>query len=162
MTARARTTRTTAASQKAEPAPQPAAANGYHYYHRRPWGVPILIIVILIILFGLFASWAGWRYDRNGHLGFNGDMRRPYGQMTPGYSSGSNGIYNNEIRLQGVVTAVNGTEFTVAGNGSSNTVQTDSTTQYQNGSGVAVNDSVIVYGTINNGMFTAKTVVINP
>jgi len=69
-------------------------------------------------------------------------------------------LNTNQVQISGVVTAVNGQSFTVAGNGSTNTVQTNSDTQYVNGSKVSVNDSVMVVGTTNGGTFTAAQVAI--
>jgi hypothetical protein len=68
----------------------------------------------------------------------------------------------NELRLQGVVTKVDGDTVTVAGGGKTNTVKTSSSTQYSGGSNVAVNDTVIVAGTLNNGTYDATNIVVNP
>jgi hypothetical protein len=163
MAARARATRTSRTTKKEDvKATQPTAYDnyhGYHYAHRRTWLWPILIVVLLILMFGFFASWSGYRFDRYGRFGLdNGYHMR--GQMGNGYFGGQ--YDNNQLRIEGVVTTVNGSSFTVSGHGNSNTVQTDSNTHYQNGSAVKVNDSITVYGTINNGTFMASTVVINP
>lgn len=68
----------------------------------------------------------------------------------------------NESRIQGVVTAVNGSTLTVSGGGATNTVTVSGSTQYTNGTKAAVNDSVVVFGTVNNGSFTASRIVLNP
>lgn len=92
------------------------------------------------------------------------------GLMAPGGERGirTHGMFGDSIdatsgtRLHGVVTAVNGSTFTVAGNGATKEVSTNSSTQFSGGDQVKVNDSVLVAGTNNNGTFTATQVVINP
>jgi len=65
------------------------------------------------------------------------------------------------LRLTGVVTQVNGGSFTIAGNGTTKSVTTNSTTTYDTTpKTVASNDSVIVTGTDTNGTFTAVSVRI--
>ena len=71
-------------------------------------------------------------------------------------------IGTNHDRASGTVTAVSGSSFTLAGHGSSYSVQTDSTTNYEGSNSVKVNDTVIAFGTTNNGVLTATQVVINP
>jgi hypothetical protein len=68
----------------------------------------------------------------------------------------------NENRLSGVVTSVDGSNFTLAGGGATNTIQTDNNTKYSGGDKVATNDSVTAIGTTNNGTFTASQIIINP
>ena len=69
---------------------------------------------------------------------------------------------NNSNHVMGVVTQVNGDHFSVAGNGATKDVQTDSSTQYTGGSEVKVNDTVVIMGTTTNNQFTAERIVINP
>lgn len=68
----------------------------------------------------------------------------------------------NTASLQGVVTAKNGNLITVIGNGTTNNVTTNSSTQYIGGNSVAINDTVIVVGEYNNNTFIAQTIEINP
>lgn len=69
-------------------------------------------------------------------------------------------VTTNQIEVGGVVTAVNGQSFTLAGNGTTNTVQTNSSTQFVGASKVSVNDSVVAVGTTNNDTFMATQVVV--
>lgn len=67
---------------------------------------------------------------------------------------------SNLVEVSGVVTNVNGASFTVSGNGTTNTVQTNSDTKYINASKVSVNDTVAVAGTTSNGTYTANKIAI--
>jgi len=129
------------------------------------WGVGMAIAIIAIIVVAL-AGGALIDHAMNqnrfqirtvGNGGFITRTNFSTGFASSGYVSSS-----NSANISGVVTAVNGTSFTVAGNGATNTVQTNSNTQYVNASKVAVNDSVVISGSINNGTFTASQVVVNP
>jgi hypothetical protein len=71
-------------------------------------------------------------------------------------------VVNSADSVSGTVTTLNGSSFTVAGYGSSTNVQTDSSTQYRYGDSVKVDDTVVVYGTTNNGTLSASLVSINP
>lgn len=136
----------------------------YGYHHKKTWLVPVLIVVIVVLFIGMIASWAAYRHNWYGP-GYKNVVVRSGGHMMmdEGHRGGFwGGTYSNQNRISGVVTSVNGSSFTVAGDGSTNTVQTNSSTQYQNGSSVKTNDSVVVFGTTNNGTFTASSVVINP
>ena len=72
------------------------------------------------------------------------------------------GTVNSANQVSGVVTAVNGSSFTLAGFGSTTNVTTDSSTQYQGGNTVKVNDTVVALGTTTGGTLTATEVSINP
>jgi len=127
---------------------------------RRSWIIPTLLGLIAIFLLGLLAQGA----HREGRFGDDmvgkgfQTMRAP---RNGGMMGGSR--YNTgQSSIRGVVTAVNGSTFTVAGNGATNDVETTSSTQYRNGSQVKVNDSVVAFGSTNSGKFTATQVVINP
>ena len=71
-------------------------------------------------------------------------------------------LSSNQNRVVGTVTAVNGANFTVAGQGSTEEVTTNSSTQYHGGSSVKVNDTVMAMGTTDNGVLTATRIVVNP
>ena len=129
----------------------------------RRWFWPAAIGVGLIVLFSFFASLFAIGI---GAHDLAGGHRRAYAFNHPMSERGMRDfgprLNDNQSHLHGVVTAVNGSSFTVAGSGSTNEVQTNSSTQYQNGSQVKVNDSVVVVGTISDGKFTASKVLINP
>lgn len=62
-------------------------------------------------------------------------------------------------RLTGVVTQVGADSFTIAGNGTTKTIKTTATTDYNTtDKKVSVNDTVMVSGTDSNGTFTATAV----
>ncbi len=62
----------------------------------------------------------------------------------------------------GVVTAVNSDNIVIAGNGKQTTVKTNSSTQYDNGTKPAVNDTVTVVGTTVDNTTTATEIgVVN-
>jgi hypothetical protein len=119
-------------------------------------------IVVLLVVFAIGMS-AG-RFN-NGRFGMHGKGGRSGGFMMMQGRSGagtSGRVGNSQDRITGTVTAVNGSNFTVAGHGSSYQVQTNSSTQYQNGSTVKVNDTIVAFGTTNSGTLTATLVAINP
>jgi hypothetical protein len=140
------------------------AGTDYVPIHRRRWFWPATAVVALILIFGflasLFAVGMGVRHF-NREDGFYG--RHNHMMMREGGPGGFSAHLNdNQSRLQGVVTSTNGSSFTIAGGGTTNDVQTDSSTQYPNGNQLKVNDTVVVFGTTSNGKFTASRVVINP
>jgi hypothetical protein len=129
--------------------------------NKRNWLVGGVLVILVLLLVGALAH---GRNERPGRFGKNfggyGMMQRQgRGFMGAG---GNFGGTTNQNRITGTVTAVNGSTFTVAGGGSTNDVTTNSSTQYQGGAQPKVNDTVVVFGTTNNGTFTATQVVINP
>lgn len=119
---------------------------------------------VLIILFVLMAS-VGFarRHEEFKEAvplgGFKtGLSTRPHHFMMGG---GQTNV-NTGDRVTGVVTAVDGSSFTLAGFGSTTNVTTNSSTQYQGGNTVKVNDTVAAIGTTSNGILTATQVSINP
>jgi hypothetical protein len=151
---------------------RPAAPASHSHFSTGPtnrgwlYGVGAAVIVILVFLAGAgvashrhqdmvfktggFAGMPGGGYSFE-HHGFGGG----------GFGSGTTSA-NGQTVSRGVVTSVNGTDFTIAGNGGTTNVTTDSSTQYQNGSQVKQNDSVVIWGTQKSGTITASRVVINP
>ncbi|HET9721825.1 MAG TPA: DUF5666 domain-containing protein [Candidatus Saccharimonadales bacterium] len=130
-----------------------------HHPHQKSWLMPTLIVVIIVLFLALIFSWAVM--GRHGYARF-----APRSGGAHGHKVGDRRLLGgnsaNQSRLRGVVTAVNSNSFTLAGGGATNTVQTNGSTQYRNGSQVKVNDSVMVAGTTSNGTFTASVVAINP
>lgn len=126
----------------------------------------ILGIFLVLVIIGFIASMAGFahyvRNHRNSGIvtpnGYGGFMERGFGR----HRMMGGAIYNsNQVAISGVVTNVNGSSFTLSGNGTTNSVQTNSSTQYSGASKVSVNDSVTVLGNTNNSTFTASQVYIN-
>jgi hypothetical protein len=137
----------------------------YHHWHvrRRPAMIGGgLIALFLVFLFGAFVGRVSGLVHPFGPAGFRGvaieRQARAFDHMAMGGRLGT----ANEQRLTGVVTSVGDNTFTIAGSGSTNTVTTNGSTQYTNGTKASVNDTVVVVGTTSNGTFTATRVVINP
>lgn len=126
-------------------------------------------VIVLIIVFLLGAAVTNHRVNRVGgffggpgmvskRIGIGGER----GFMRAGGFDGSITNGNGQTRTSGVVTSVNGSSFTLAGNGSTTNVTTSSSTQYQDGNSVAQNDTVIVLGTKSGDTLNATSIVINP
>jgi hypothetical protein len=89
------------------------------------------------------------RFDRDGMRGGGGMM------------GDRDAISSDSTRVSGVVTAINGSTLTVAGNGTTKQVTTnDSTTYYGAAQPVKVNDSIMITGTTSGDTFTAGRIVI--
>jgi hypothetical protein len=137
---------------------------------QRSWiyGVGAVLILILVFMAGMGA--AAHHEEMKGKRGIFTVQRGEFGTHMGGspmgagirHELGSSTTSNGETRLSGVVTAVNGSSFTVAGSGATNNVTTNSSTQYQSGNQVKVNDTLLVTGTSSNGTLTATHIVINP
>src|SRR5690349_19499667 len=97
-------------------------------------GLAAILAVVLIFLAGMAADRVN-NPHRPMMAKFAGGFSR-FGGMG-GRRGFGGGFSSNQNRISGVVTSVNGDNFTVAGNGSTNTVVTNSSTQYSNGSKVA-------------------------
>jgi len=131
----------------------------------RDWlyGALTVVILILVFMFGAAAE----RHHNSRELmvtggGFKTNFIGPGGARERGFRFDGPQTANGENRTTGVVTSVNGDNFTVAGNGATTNVTTNSSTQYQGGNQVKQNDTVIVRGTSSNGTITATEVAINP
>jgi hypothetical protein len=71
----------------------------------------------------------------------------------------ASGSTSSNTRLNGVVTAVEGSTLTVAGSGTTVTVKVTDTTTYTGSSKpAAVNDTIIAFGSTTDGVFTATSV----
>lgn len=138
-----------------------APSNHYTTFSNgRGWLYGLAGLVILVIVFIAGAAVGNHRNIARGV--FYGNQGA--GVIGPRRAMGGlgRGLYSTQNRISGVVTSVNGSTFTVAGNGSTTTVTTSSSTQYQGGNSVMQNDSVLVYGTLSNNTFNAAQIVINP
>ena len=132
------------------------------FQNSRNWLVPGLLIIIILLLVGMIAHGRADRLGRIDGKAFGGGFSTMRGPERGFIRTGGKIGGSNQAQLRGVVTAINGSTFTIAGDGATNDVTTNSSTQYQGGSQPKVNDSVLVSGTTNNGTFTATEVVINP
>ena len=133
--------------------------------HHMPWLYGLLGIIVLILVFIAGVSAAD---HRGANRAFPGAkvmaLRGEFGVQKHGFGPFGGGMASNngQTRTRGVVTSISGSSFTIAGNGSTTNVDTNSSTQYQNGNQVKQNDSVLVFGTNSKGTITATQIVINP
>lgn len=125
-----------------------------------PWVIGAAGIVVLVLVFAAGYSTAQRKNNRRSPVGSMIGSSYGYSRRF-GRGFGGHFDMNSANRVSGVVTSVNGNNFTIAGNGSTATVVTNNSTQYTGGNQVKVNDSVLVFGTSNNGTFTATQVIIN-
>jgi len=132
-------------------------------YHRNGLLIAVVGALVLLLVFVLGIGIGNWRHERVVSYGPGFNMVGVPGRhMGGGYFGADGGVLNGSNRASGTVTAVNGSSFTLAGYGSTTNVQTNSSTQYEGGNSVKVNDTVTAFGTTSNGTLTATLVVINP
>ncbi len=150
-------------AKETEPETKTERSDTISIHRNWAYGLGALLIFLVLLIIGV------------GIAGRHEDLReaKPLGGLSSGlaqrshrYAMGGGGgmgmNVNSGNRVNGVVTSVNGSNFTVAGFGSTTNVTTDSSTQYQGGNAVKVNDTVVVFGTTNGGTLTATQVSINP
>ncbi len=133
-----------------------------------------LIIVIILLFFSFtFGIFIGRVAPRmNSHRfsnrmggGFSYSFSQPLSSSQTEYlSNGPMGMNQstNTIEIQGVITAINGQTITIAGNGSTNNITINSSTQYTNGSSLKVNDTILVNAQFSSNQLTAQSVTLNP
>ncbi len=139
---------------------------------KNSWIYALLGVLVIVVVFSAGVAAANHHNDYYRTGGFLGGA---YGTKIIGGGPGPGGMmverhimFNGDTvsgaqgKTHGVVIKVNGSSFTLAGNGSTTNVTTDSSTQYHGGNTVKVNDSVIAFGTTTNGTLKATTIVINP
>ena len=137
----------------------------HHYdYRKSGWLLPVMIFVVVMSLAGLFGGMVAYHHERQTTVLSPRFERMRSGIIQRNRTSDGFGMMNSNSQnaVSGVVTNVNGSSFTVASNGSTQQVPTNSLTQYQGGNQVKVNDTVVVYGAITNNTFTATQIIINP
>jgi hypothetical protein len=150
----------------AQPQPKTSQRSVWRKLQQDPVAVLILVLIVAVVFVaGIFLGHAAnlrktVHFSERGFTSIQSSGSTTYIRQGFGQFSGSN--TTNQSRIQGVVTNVNGSTFTVAGDGTTNIVQTNSSTQYTGGTTVAINDTIVVLGTINNSTFTASNVDINP
>lgn len=145
-------------SNEDAPKKQPEAENS------KPSGKRLVIAVIGVAL--LFVGFGiGWLSNVRINRHEERTLLAPMGQMMERHHGGGDLINPTDgttsTRLTGVVTQASGDSFTIAGNGTTKTITTNSSTVYAPESQkAAVNDSVVVIGKDANGTFTASSVHI--
>ena len=136
------------------PAPKAQTPSPLNPSWRNPWVIIAAAFLILVLLAGVAAV-----HRAATVIGFKGPRQMaiaPGGRMFRAY------VNPNGSNLTGVVTAINGDKLTIAGNGTTSTVSTTSSTQYVGASQVAIDDTVMISGTTASGTLTATQIVINP
>ncbi len=141
--------------------------NWQHRNHKVVFGLIILIVLVIVFMFGVGAGRMSTRLNQFVRTDGRGQAIT---SSNRNYSSGFGFTTNmpivqssvNQIEITGVVTAINGDKVTLVGGGVSNIITTNSSTQYVNGSSLAVNDSADIIGQYSNNVLTATIVTINP
>ncbi len=140
-----------------EPKPKPETNHPLNPSWRNPWVIICAAFLLLILLAAATAV------HRVATVVAMGPTQRKITMMPGGPGVGYRQfVQPNGSQLQGVVTVVNGDKLTIAGNGTTSTVTTTSSTQYVGASSAAVDDTVDVMGTSSNGTLTATQIVVNP
>jgi hypothetical protein len=147
--------------------------------HAKEWLLVTGVVAALMLAYGIGYSCANHHNEHNkffaqGFMARGGDEGGPVtitsgsatavggGMMMGRGEIGASTMMDNDTHHSGVVTAVSGANFTIAGNGASTSVTTSSSTEYQGGNTVKANDSVIVEGTKTGDTIAATRVIINP
>ncbi len=127
--------------------------------HKRSWAWPLVTVIIFfgLVLIAAMLAAAIWGNRYGYHMR---DGRYQAAWMTE--RTGWHGLFDSQNRVAGVVTAVSADSFTIAGNGGAKNITTTSSTQYQGGNKVKINDTVIVYGKTSGNSLQASFIVINP
>lgn len=152
-------------TETAAPADSGAKHTAINRHNGWLYGLGAMVVLIVVFLAGLgLGNHRWWNRDVNnaGIFGIRAEgLAGPHRfMMGGGYAFNNNA--GGQTRDSGVVTSVSGSGFTIAANGATTSVVTNSSTQYRGGNNVKQNDSVIVWGTESNGSLTATEVVINP
>ena len=149
------------------------------HYRRKPLLILVVVLLVLTVIVGslavkrAFITHVGLRgaisnqMERGADSNSNFIVERGNGMRGNGMGDGGmrggrqfgSGVQANS--LVGVVTAVNGSGFTVAGDGTTETVNTSSDTRFVGATSVKVNDSVRVLGTVSGSTWTATGVFVN-
>ena len=136
-------------------------------------GVIAAYIILMVIGFGIFRA-----ITEHGNAAMNGVSgmmdRQSFGQHQrfsneQSYNvqqSSSDGLTTTTTnttytQTQGVVTAVNSDNIVVAGGGRTQTIKTNSSTTYANGTKPVVNDTVVVVGKKDGDTITATQIAVN-
>jgi hypothetical protein len=141
-------------------AKQVKAGNTIAINRSQGWLYGLLAALILVMVFLAGAAMAHHQHDNltfaqggfsTRHVGNRHVMRQNFDTW-----------HDGQDRVTGVVTNVNGSNFTIAAYGSTTNVTTNGSTRYHGGDQIKQNDTVAVFGTTSNGTLTATEVIINP
>jgi len=140
---------------------KPTRVSTVNVNHSWLYGLLGVLILLVVLMAGVGIANHHRRLERG--IVTSGQFGTGFGERHQGFMAmGGKQLADGQNRTSGVVTAVNGSSFTLAGHGSTTEVTTNSSTQYRDGNTVKVNDTVVVSGTTINGTLTATKVVINP
>ncbi len=156
--------------QSVAPMPEVAPAAPLAHRSRKPWIIAGIVgfVVLLLLFAALVAALHGAeRFERRtpGMMGTssyyggrNGGMMRG-----PGLSEGGSSTVGGATRLRGVVTAIDGSTLTVAGEGVTTKVTTSDGTLYSGSAKPAkVNDTISVLGNKTaDGSIAASQIVLS-
>lgn len=121
--------------------------------------IGLIVVVILLFFSFMFGAFVGRVSPRMQFHRFNSKRGMGYSYQQLVVNSPQS---VNSITIQGVITSVNGNSLTVAGDGLTNNITTNSSTQYVNGNSPKVNDTVSISAQFNNNQLTAQSININP
>jgi hypothetical protein len=137
----------------------------------KEWLYVLAAVIVVLLAYGIGYAAATNHYD-NQKVTTRGFYARSMGDgpVTIGHGGammgsgqyGTRTMFEDSDHFHGVVTAVSGANFTIAGSGASTNVVTSGSTSYQNGNAVKQNDSVIIEGSKSGDTITATKVIINP
>jgi hypothetical protein len=148
-------------AKEAENNTKPSRVSTVNVNHSWLYGVAGLLVLLVVFMAG--AGIANHHRMMERGIVTSGGFGKELGGRRHGLMAiGGNNLADGQNRTTGVVTAVNGSSFTLAGHGSTTNVTTNSSTQYQGGNTVKQNDTVAVFGTTSNNTLTATQVIINP
>lgn len=152
-------------SEPTEPVVDNKRADAKKAWHR---GTLILLAGGLVVLTLGFC--AGWLSGHETYRSRMADKIEVFGGAGQHGMHKFRGTFDNDVnptdgtvstRLTGVVTQVSGDGFVIAGNGTTKTIKTTSSTTYStDAKSVKTNDTVMVKGTQNGDTFTASAVVV--
>ena len=149
-------------------APQQPANSFGNPSWRNPWVILAsgALLIFILACVGVWTRVASTRFSIAGPgakiAAFGGPLFARPGMQRTAAGPASSVINMSGPEITGVVTAVNGNQLTVAGNGTSSSVTINSSTQYTGASSAAVDDTVVATGTSSGSSFTATHVYVNP
>jgi hypothetical protein len=136
------------------------------------WVTGLVVVIVGLLVAAAVLAFVGISRDSSarptfgdGSRGFarsfGGDSQFGYG--TSVQTSATNNTVTTTVytELTGVVTAVNDGSIVVAGNGTTETITTNSSTVYDNSVKPAVNDTVTIVGTTSGSTTTATEIGVN-
>lgn len=139
------------------PSEEKPVSNLAHPSWTNPWVVLASVLIVAIVLIGVVrihtTTAVRTAFKRTG-AGF---------QVAPGMArrfGAAPVVYGPQV--DGVVTTVNGNTLTVAGNGTTTSVDVGGSTTYSGATSALVNDTVVATGTFSGNVLDATAISVNP